>query len=203
MKFFTLDLYRRFNSSDVDEAIRADADWEDATARYKAELQVYRDDLPPGAKKLAEEIDLHDAQILGIGSEYLATGFPSFWIPFGPPPSLQIPYPIVSQMAAELIITLRVADEISIILYSLWNQMDPPVFRDRHAADRVYWLYDEIVPDRARSRHFWHNILLSDESTLEIPFIDCVFWKVDLNGNNSSIAPPVTLYTHTSPSSGN
>ena len=55
MNFFTLDLYHRSNSPDVDEAVRADADWEDAIARYKKYLQTYRDELPPGAKKLAEE----------------------------------------------------------------------------------------------------------------------------------------------------
>ena len=64
-KFFTLDLYHRFNSPDVDEALRADADWEDAIVRYKKYLQTYRDELPPGAKKLAEEVNLHDAEVLG------------------------------------------------------------------------------------------------------------------------------------------
>jgi hypothetical protein len=170
----------------VDEAVRADADWEDAIVRYKKDLQAYRDDLPPGAKKLAEEVNLHDAEVLGIGSEYLATGFPSFWVTFGPPPPVQIPYPIVSQMAAQLVIVLRVADEINIILYSLWNQTEPQLWGVRPTTDRLYWLYDEIVPDRERPRHFWHSILFSDESTLEVPFIDCVHLKVDTHGKRKS-----------------
>src|SRR5581483_7719063 len=73
VSFFTLDLYHRFNSPDVDEAVRADADWEAAIVQYKNYLQTYRDDLPPGAKKLAEEVNLHDAEVLGIDFEYLAT----------------------------------------------------------------------------------------------------------------------------------
>src|SRR4051794_18499392 len=119
MKFFTLDLYHRFNSPDVDEAVRADAEWEDAIVRYKTDLQTYRDDLPPGAKKLAEDVNLHDAEVLLIGFEYLATGLPSYWVSFGPPPPVQIPYPIISQMGPQLVIILKFLDEIMLIIYSL------------------------------------------------------------------------------------
>jgi hypothetical protein len=179
MNFFTLDLYHRFNSPDVDEAVRADADWEDAIVRYKDYLRTYRDDLPPGAKKLAEEVNLHDAEVLKIGSGYLATGLPYSSAYFGAQTPVQIPYTIVSHMAAQLVIVLRVADEISIIIYSLWNWTEPQVWGARAPADPLYWLYDEIVPDQHLPRHFWHRILFSDESIFNIPFIDCVHLKFD------------------------
>jgi hypothetical protein len=186
MKFFTLDLYHRFNSPDVDEAVRADADWEDAIVRYKNYLQTYRDELPPGAKKLAEEVNLHDAEVLGRDFEYLATGFLSSWVNFLPQPPVQVPYTIVSQMAAQLVIILRVGDEINVILYSLWNGTEPKLCGVRPATNRLYWLYDEIVPDQERPRHFWHSILFSDESTLEVPFIDCVYLKFDAQRERKS-----------------
>jgi len=186
MKFFTLDLYHRFNSPDVDEAVRADADWEDAIVRYKNYLQTYRDELPPGAKKLAEEVNLHDAEVLGRDFEYLATGFLSSWVNVLPQPPVQIPYTIVSQMPAQLVIILRVADEINVILYSLWNGTEPKLCEDRPTPNRLYWLYDEIVPDQERPRHFWHSILFSDESTLEVPFIDCVYLKFDAERERKS-----------------
>ena len=179
MNFFTLDLYHRFNSPDVDEAVRADAEWEDAIVRYKNYLQTYRDDLPPGAKKLAEEVNLHDAEVLSIRVEYLAAGIPHYWVLFAPHPPVQIPYSIVSQMTPQLIIALRLTQGTGIILYSLWNQIEPQFREIRPSTDRLYWLYDEIVPDRERPRHFWHNILFSDESTLKVPFIDCVYLKLD------------------------
>jgi hypothetical protein len=186
MKFFTLDLYHRFNSPDVDEAVRADADWEDAIVRYKNYLRTYRDDLPPGAKKLAEDVNLHDAEVLGCEYEYLASGFPSSWVKFVPQPPVQGPYTTGSQTGAQLIIFLRAADEIHVILYSLWNGTEPQLCEVRRATQRLYWLYDEIVPDQERPRHFWHSILFSDESTLEVPFIGCAYFKFDAPGERKS-----------------
>ena len=182
MKFFTLDLYHRFNSPDVDEAVQADAAWEDAIVEYRNYLQTYRDELPPGAKKLAEEVNLHDAEVLGVKFEYLVTGLRSSWVNLLPQAPVQIPYTAVSQIVAELVITLKVGDEINILLYSLWNGTEPKLCGAGPATDRLYWLYDEIVPEPERPRHFWHNILFSDESTLEIPFIDCVYLAVDAQG---------------------
>ena len=89
-------------------------------------------------------------------------------------------------MAAQLVISLRLGDEIKVILYSLWNGTEPKLCGVRPAANRLYWLYDEIVPDQERPRHFWHSILFSDESTLEVPFIDCVYLKFDAKGERTS-----------------
>jgi hypothetical protein len=185
MNFFTLDLYHRFNSPDVDEAVRADAEWENAIVEYKKSLQTYRDELPPGAKKLAEEINLHDAEILGISLDNIANMFSYHWIQSNTRVPIQMSYPIISNIASYLMILLKNAEQISVVLYSLWAQPVrpiPPVRPFPSTNDRLYWLYDEITPEPKLTRHFWHSILLSDETTLEIPFIDCVYHSFQAEG---------------------
>ena len=63
MRFFTPELYLRFNSRDDAVALAADAEWEAAIARYNAHLDSFRGKMPSQVVNLSE-MCLHDADIL-------------------------------------------------------------------------------------------------------------------------------------------
>jgi hypothetical protein len=65
MKFFTLELLLRFNSSDDDEADRANDDWEAAVLAYRTHPDGLRDQMPEQVMQLAG-LNLHDAEMLAI-----------------------------------------------------------------------------------------------------------------------------------------
>jgi hypothetical protein len=89
MKYFTADLYERFNSRDVDVADRADDEWRKAEARYEARLQRIRGGLPEAVRELADELCLHDAEIMAIGhndaraSIVVRQGSSLYWLSYG------------------------------------------------------------------------------------------------------------------------
>jgi hypothetical protein len=63
MRFFTPDLYVRFNSSDEKEADRANEAWEAALSGYRKHLDGIRDCMPSQVRNLSE-LNLHDAEVL-------------------------------------------------------------------------------------------------------------------------------------------
>src|SRR5689334_16436410 len=63
MRFFTPDLYIKFNSPDDDEADRADEASEAAIRAYRHHLDGLRDRMPSQVRKVAE-LCLHDAELL-------------------------------------------------------------------------------------------------------------------------------------------
>lgn len=178
MNFFTRDLYKRFNSPDLDEAVRADAEWEDAIVAYRKHLESFRDELPPGAKKLAEELDLHDAEFVGVSQDYLAYLLSYNFIHFSG--QQHLPFAMISSLGSYLQLILRSGDRLTTIVYSLWEAPQPRPGNPPWPKQPMVWLYDEVERDPHRARHFWHSILLNDESTIEIPFVDCAFHTFDL-----------------------
>jgi hypothetical protein len=55
-------------SRSLDDAVSEAAadEWEEAVAKYNAELDAMRSDLPPGVCSLLTSCSLHDARILSI-----------------------------------------------------------------------------------------------------------------------------------------
>ena len=68
MRFFTPELYVRFNSADDAEADVADAEWESAVAAYRRHLDGLRDRIPMQVRALAD-LCLHDAELLAVQQE--------------------------------------------------------------------------------------------------------------------------------------
>lgn len=171
MKFFTPDLYLRFNSPDDAEADRADAEWEDAIRRYRGHLEGLRDRMPSPVCRLAE-LCLHDAEVLAREQQIE---------PFFPvAPSEPFPFPSWFGFA---IVSLRQDGAIVSLIYSLWDRV-----RERPAdetwpfsKDRPRWLYDEIdlvTPERGL---FLHRVLLSDGCVLEVPFLSVLIHGIPLH----------------------
>ena len=65
MRFFTPELYLRFNSNDEVEADRAHVEWENVTQKYQKHLHKIHDQLPAQAWQLTE-LSLHDAELRAI-----------------------------------------------------------------------------------------------------------------------------------------
>ena len=56
MKFFTPELFIRFNSTDDEKADRADEDWEAAIGAYRHHLDCLREQMPSQVNKLAASL---------------------------------------------------------------------------------------------------------------------------------------------------
>ncbi|MFO0970373.1 MAG: hypothetical protein U0793_32895 [Gemmataceae bacterium] len=159
MRFFTPELYLRFNSSDEDEVVRAREEWEEAIARYRGRLATLRETMPSQVQKLTE-LCFHDAEI--------ATRFAdTHALPFLPPAPL---------WTAVAVFVLRNEDQFSELIYSLWDQVTEAKApkRWRFSKERVHWLYDEI-DQHAPGQFFSHTILLSDGKVVRVPFVSVIF----------------------------
>src|SRR5438094_7957878 len=63
MRFFTPELYLRFNSRDSAVALTADEAWERAIAKYDEYLATFRERMPSQVAELSE-LCLHDGEVL-------------------------------------------------------------------------------------------------------------------------------------------
>ncbi len=154
MRFFTPELYRRFNSPDDGIADVADAEWEAAVADYRRHLEEIVGLLPESAVPLTE-LSWHDAELLSFDKR----------LPTGEPFSF-LPWPAIAFLA------VRQGGNLVVTDYVLWDDV-----RERReenwpfSTERVHVLYDEIDLDHSRPGHFLHRLLFSDGRTLEIPFV--------------------------------
>lgn len=152
MRFFTPDLYLRFNSPDDDEADRADEAWESAVRDYQRHLRGLRDRVPGPVRKLAE-LCLHDWEVLAVHQE-IEPSFPS---------------PLWSAVA---VVSLRRQDQVAVLVYALWDRIreHPAAPAWPFSGERKHWLYDELDVAADPRGPFLHRVLLSDGTVLEIPF---------------------------------
>jgi hypothetical protein len=168
MKYFTPELYMQFNSSNEDEAERADEAWDRAEAAYKERLAQIRDHIPTHVVRLSE-LCLHDALVVSRGEQVQSAGA---WRYFDGP--YQFPLPIL--WTAVAIISVALNEEIVSLIYCLSDHIaasDAPEGW-RFSKHNEQWLYDEV--DRINDRHdlFVHRILFSTGVTLEIPFVSVI-----------------------------
>ncbi len=177
MRFFSPELYIRFNSSDDEVADLANEEWEKALQEYKHHLVSIRDQMPSQVRKVAE-LCLHDAEVLGFQKEIQsAYGLPEpFW-----------PGSIWSVLA---LVFLKQDGDIRSLFYFLWDPVrEYPAREDwQFSKSRKHWLYDEVEVGSAH-RGFLHRILFSDGTIVEIPFVSAITSVVTLpeadNGNRT------------------
>lgn len=149
MRFFTPELYLRFNSPDDEVADRAEQQWEEATSQYAAHLAALAAKLPGAARQLSQT-PLHDAELLAVDQQV--------------EPSLQQPL----SFAAVLV---RLDDQVYNLVYLLHDQIrwHAPPADWPFSGEQRHWLYDEWDEIPQRSGRFEHRILLSDGNIVEIP----------------------------------
>ncbi len=151
MRYFTPDLFARYNSADEAVADEADAEWEAALAAYRAHLDAVRGELPPPVRELAE-LCLHDAELLGDR-----------------PADPSVAVVMLSQQGSFVV-----------LVYSLWEQVrEQPAPPDwPFSKQRTHWLYDELDIARGAEGRFLHRVLLSDGRALEIPFRSVILRRI-------------------------
>lgn len=160
MRFFTPDLYLRYNSDEDSVADRAETEWETAIQEYKNYLNDFSDLMNPSVDFLARSFNPHDARILSIQEENIH--------PFDKQSIVQ-PRPAV-------IISLKSSDTTYNIIYFLWNTIvysAKPAYWPLSNLDK-HWLYDEIDVETKSPffPFFVHRILLSDGTVMAVPFFD-------------------------------
>ncbi len=160
MRFFTPDLYLRYNADHDSVADQAETEWETAIQESKNDLNDFSDLMNPSVDFLARSFNPHDARILSIQEKNIH--------PFDKQSIVQ-PRPAV-------IISLKSSDTTYNIIYFLWNTIV-------YSAKPAYWphsdldkhrLYDEIDVETKSPffPFFVHRILLSDGTVLAVPFFD-------------------------------
>jgi hypothetical protein len=178
MRFFTPELYVRFNSSDDDEADNANIEWEKAIEQYERHLAKFRDRLPAHVRKLTE-LSLHDAEVLARG-EKIQAGTQQM--------PLDSPAPFVFPMWTALaVVTVRNEETVRSLIYSLWDHIRTHEFKGKwpFSKEREHWLYDELdvvtSPQEPLFRGaFLHRVLLSTGTILEIPFTSVIIHEFAL-----------------------
>jgi len=149
LKFFTPELYVRFNSSDPEVADRANDAWEAALDAYRAHLRRIQKDLPPGAQELSKTC-LHDAELLDPNK------------PIELSPDLGL-IAAAQRSAGEMWQT-------HLIIYSLAGKVHTCQVREwPFSRKQPHWLYDEFDKGPAKDVGI-HRILWSSGSVVAVPF---------------------------------
>ena len=162
MKFFTPELYLRYNSSDDNVADIADEEWETALLAYRKSLLENSKTMSHRVKDLAESLSLHDAELLSIQEDVSS-------------PQRSAPRIFPFSVAT---ISVKDGENITNLIYIL----NAPIEQGQPVADwpfsklRTHWLYDEIDV-RGKSPQvtlYVHRILWSDGRVTTIPFLDVI-----------------------------
>lgn len=169
MRFFTPELYMRFNSSDDEVADRANEAWDKALQEYQRHLEAIRSRMTSQVRKIAE-LCLHDAELLGLEEEHQSLApFPEpFW-----------PGPLWSAVA---IVSLKQGESIRSLIYMLWDRVRQYPSREDwpFSKARKHWLYDEVDVAADHRGMYLHRVLFSDGSVVEIPFVSAITSSVTL-----------------------
>jgi hypothetical protein len=158
MKFFTPELYLRYNSSDEAVADRADREWEEAIRAYRKHLGKFSKTMNDRVRDLAEKLCLHDAELLFLQQDLTA------------PPVLP---PLRAPIAT---ISLRANGKIVNISYFLRGEVGQSNAGGEWPFSklRAHWLYDEIDFEPGHFPLYCHRVLLSDGRVVSVPFFDVV-----------------------------
>lgn len=144
MRFFTPELYLRFNSDEEVEADRADEAWEKATDDYRRHLKAFRKTMPASVRAMTERC-LHDFELLSFHEEF---------------------------KPAAAVLSLGNGSDIRIVVYTLWDRVRRKTGPRSWPFSKAqkHWLYDEIDVANQSGGRFVHRILSSDGSIVQIPF---------------------------------
>ncbi len=156
MRFFTPDLYLEINSSNavaVDAAMDA---WEKAIVVYKKHLTALLKGMPPQIRHLAK-LSLHDWELVSVDADPVTT-------------------------ASTASVEVRHDGQLIVLFYVLWDTVQRLASPENwsFSGERVHWLYDELDRTGNRGGQLIHRILLSDGTTLTIPFSACFVKRIKL-----------------------
>lgn len=154
MRFFTRELYTRFNSSNALEADEADKLWEQASVAYRRHLRQLSKKLPDSARALSK-LCLHDAELMN--------------------PKRRDPFLVHLPEVASVGVVKRFNGDgrlAYLITYSLFENVREASISSAwpFSKKNVRWLYDEIDASESGAHRFVHRILLSDGRVVVIPF---------------------------------
>ena len=172
MKYFTPDLFLRFNSPDETVADVADEAWEAAVREYHDYLDGLSDRLPDPVRQLAR-LSLHDAELL----DWEEMVQHSSDLGFEPVPGFAV-------------FSLRQGDEILLLIYSTASPVRKYLPEDiwPFSGSEVHWLYDEVDLASELGGRFVHRVLLSDGVVLKIPFTAALIHRIPSRGGQAKDA---------------
>lgn len=152
LKFFTRDLYMRFNSIDEQEANEADEAWETAIREYQAHLASLAKRMPADVERLAS-LCLHDAELIHQDDLFLTRLSDS----------------------GSAGVQVREKDDlwqVYLISYSLFEDVREaaPPANWPYPNPPIQWMYDEVDVSEGRRKRFIHRIMLSDGRVVVVPF---------------------------------
>ncbi len=177
MKYFTPELYVRFNSHDDDVADAADDEWEKQIKMYRKHYKRLERQLPEELRRFHNEQCLHDADVEG----------PLIVQPFSLPWS-----PRYAVIAARQINTLipEFLNTVAVLFYEVTDEpvieksVSAPVFR----SVQPIWLYEE--EDVIKPGLFEQEILISDGRVIKIRFRDFHYSIVPLKQEAAAAEKP-------------
>jgi hypothetical protein len=172
MRFFTPDLYLRFNSPHDEVADEANDAWEEAIAKYQEHLDRLRKKMPPAVQRLAD-LCLHDAEIIEIREEDVDTLR-----------SANAAETVIAPPGLRLgILSARQEHQAVSIFYILKGSIREYAAPGNwpFSKERTHLLYDEIDSDGDHPSGFVHRMLLSDGTVLEIAFGTAFSYCFDLH----------------------
>lgn len=149
MKYFTPELYLRFNSKDRSVVSKAHTEWEAAIEDYRNHLGTIGPQLVPNVRKLAKSLCLHDAHYLGLRHPRI--------------PHLHHPIAVLASQ-----------NEATIFLLVYTLAKEPQIHEAkanwRFSKKQVHWLYDEFDIDSQGNQQ--HEVLLSNGKIITLRFRD-------------------------------
>jgi hypothetical protein len=164
MRFFTPELYRRYNSKDDEVALAADAEWEAAIVKYHQHLDHLQEKMPSQIIELSK-LCLHDGEILQRQEQQHPLSFWCFEERPGPGRFSPFWYGLAT-------LAVQLDNELVTLFYFLCDHItEQPAAEDwPFSKKREHWLYDEVHWQGGDRGGFTHLILLSSGVVLTIPF---------------------------------
>lgn len=158
MKYFTPELFARFNSSDDAIALAAHDEWERQLKRYGRHYKKIEAQLPPMLRKFDSEQCLHDADV-----------FAPALLPGNAPwkaPTVIIVAQQINTLFPEFLNTLAILEYTITANPVVEIPLPVPVSRQV----QPIWLYEEV--DVIAPGVFTHEILISDGRVIKLQFRD-------------------------------
>jgi hypothetical protein len=157
MKYFTPELYLRFNSDDPQEMVQAHDEWERAIERYRQHVREVEANFTPSVRELAHSLCLHDAAVLGLT-----------WVPTPSYASRSLPAPD----AARSLVVLT-AKQGSTVYFLIYLMAEEPLIHEIQqpwpfSKENAHWLYDEFDVDATGQQR--HEVLLSNGRIITLRF---------------------------------
>jgi hypothetical protein len=152
MKYFTPDLLQRFGSSNDVIADAAQAEWEQASARYVDELRAIKKHMPRRLRELLRRFSFHDARLCFVGMHEQ---------------SLHLSVQLDPHPKQTVFVRYRLTEEVQMTRHSMDLKDRPPY---------LVWLYDEIdLVGPGAFPTFRHSILFNNGLELAVLFQDIRF----------------------------